>query len=227
MNRFIKKNITHFIHGFLALLPLIVTGYVVFFLMSIISGFTDRVLKLLPDFIKNVDILRVTIEGISVVGMFFAIVFIGIFIKTVVGSKILKMIDGFFEKVPGLNRIYNATKQVAEVFRTGNRQFFTEPVLVQYPSPGIWAVAFNTGAVGEAFIKIGHSKSYTVFIPTTPNPTSGFLAVVREDQIQKLDITVEDAIKMILTGGMVKISTGSTEQMKTDYNIIDTPQKEN
>lgn len=227
MNRFIKKNITHFIHGLLALLPLIVTGYVVLLLMSFIRGFTDRVLKLLPGFISDIDILRITIEGISVVGMFFAIVFIGIFIKTVVGSKILKMIDGFFEKVPGLNRIYNATKQVAEVFRSGNRQFFTEPVLVQYPSPGIWAVAFNTGEVGEAFVKLGHEKSYTVFIPTTPNPTSGFLAVVREEQIKKLDISVEDAIKMILTGGMVKNNAGHDELLKTGYKPFETSQREN
>ncbi len=224
MNRFVKKNINHFIHGFLALLPLMVTGYVVFLLMSFGSGFTDRVLKILPDFISDSDILRIVIEGISVIGMFFSIVFIGIFIKTVVGSKILKMIDGFFEKVPGLNRIYAATKQVAEVLRSGNSQFFTEPVLVQYPSPGIWAVAFNTGEVGEVFIKAGHAKSYTVFIPTTPNPTSGFLAVVREDQIKKLDITVEDAIKMILTGGMVKSNTGQSEQKKTDYKSFETPQ---
>lgn len=226
MNRFVKKNITHFIHGLLALLPLIVSGYVVLLLISFIRGFTDRVLKLLPDFINDIDILRITIEVISVAGIFFAIVFIGIFIKTVIGSKILKMIDEFFEKVPGLNRIYNATKQVAEVLRSGNRQFFTEPVLVQYPSPGIWAVAFNTGEVGEAFEKLGHPKSYTVFIPTTPNPTSGFLAVMREDQIKKLDISVEDAIKMILTGGMVKSSAGQKEQMKTDYKIFQTPQNE-
>ncbi len=87
-------------------------------------------------------------------GIFFAGVFIGIFIKTVLWSKILKMIDGFYEKLSGINRIYSATKQVAEVFRSGNRQFFTEPVLVKYPSPVIWAVAFNTGeksVLGDKF----------------------------------------------------------------------------
>lgn len=207
MNRFLKKNITHFIQGLLALLPLIVTGYVVFLLMSFVSGFTDRVLKLLPGFISDIGVLRITIECISVAIVFFAIMFFGIFVRTVIGSKILTMIDSFFEKLPGLNRIYNATKQVAEIFRSGDRQFFTEPVLVQYPSPGIWAVAFNTGEVGEAFKKMGHVKSYTVFIPTTPNPTSGFLAVIPEDKIRKLDIPVEDAIKLILTGGMVKNSS--------------------
>ena len=100
-------------------------------------------------------------------------------------------------------------------------------MLVQYPSPGIWAVAFNTGEVGEAFVKLGHEKSYTVFITTTPNPTSGFLAVVREEQIKKLDISVEDAIKMILTGGMVKNNAGHDELLKTGYKPFETSQKEN
>ncbi|HEX3020742.1 MAG TPA: DUF502 domain-containing protein [Chitinispirillaceae bacterium] len=216
MNRYIKKKITYFIQGLLALLPLLVTGYVVYFLISFINGFTNRIIVLLPDFIRDISTFRITIEGICVAFAFLSIMFFGMLVRTVIGSKILKMIDDFFEKVPGLNRIYDATKQVAEIFRSGNRQFFTEPVLVQYPSPGIWAVAFNTGEVSQTF-KDGYSdKSYTVFIPTTPNPTSGFLAIMREDQIRKLNISVEDAIKMILTGGMVKNSSGVSQKIAID-----------
>lgn len=201
-----KRVVTYFIQGLLSLLPLLVTGYVVFLLFSIVRGLAEHVMVLLPQSISNIGFIRIALQGIFVGLVFLSIVIFGMIVSTMVGTKILKMVDNFFAKVPGLNRIYKATKQVAEVFRSGKKQFFTHPVLVQYPSPGIWAVAFNTGDASEMCSHEGRGKFYTVFIPTTPNPTSGFLAIVNQDQIRKLDITVEDAIKLILTGGMVKTS---------------------
>lgn len=199
-----KKVITYFFQGLLALLPLIVTGYVAFLVLSIVKGLAGNVLGLLPESLRDIGLIYALLEGLFIVAIFLAVVFFGMIVGTMVGSNILKLVDGFFAKVPGLNKIYDATKQVAGIFSSGKKQFFTQPVLVQYPSPGIWAVAFNTGEAGEIYKEEGKGISYTVFIPTTPNPTSGFLAIVHEDQIKKIDISVEDAIKLILTGGMVK-----------------------
>jgi len=89
---------------------------VAYLLISFIRGFTDRILNYLPGFISEIDILRFAIEEISVAGIFFAIVYIGIFIKTVLGSKILKMIDGFYEKLSGIKRIYSIQNRWQKFF---------------------------------------------------------------------------------------------------------------
>jgi uncharacterized membrane protein len=119
-----------------------------------------------------------------------------------IGKAALGWVDAFFGRVPVINSVYTSTRQVVDVFRSGKRQLFTNPVLAEYPSPGIWSLGFNTGEMEDAGILDG-GKRYTIFIPQTP-PTGGFLAVLSEKQIRRLNISAEDAIKMILTGGMVK-----------------------
>ncbi|MBN1308254.1 MAG: DUF502 domain-containing protein [Chitinispirillaceae bacterium] len=209
MKNMLRKAVTLFIQGFLALLPLIVSIYVILFLFSFVEGAAEQAIIMLPATLGRLQVVRFIIQLVLMALLFFAIVFFGIFIRTVVGSSLMKWIDGFFNRMPGLNTIYFSTKQVVDVFRSGKKQFFTHPVLVEYPSPGIWSIGFNTGELAEnGLFTVDHKKRFTVFIPTTPNPTSGFLAVLTEDKIRQLNVTVEDAIKMILTGGMVKWDMG-------------------
>ena len=146
--------------------------------------------------------------AVAVVVVFAAVMFFGIVIRTVIGSALLRWVDGLFKNVPGLSTIYFSTKQVVDIVRPGKKQFFTHPVMVEYPSSDIWAIGFNTGELkSNGFSNADMKKRYTVFIPTTPNPTSGFLAVLPEDKIYKLDVSAEDAVKMILTGGIIKTPT--------------------
>ena len=204
MRTIVKKTITLFVQGLLTLLPLLVTIYVLYLVISFVEGLADNLLGILPDEVSRMWGVRGILKGMAIVVFFSFITFFGLMMRTVLGKALVKWMDAFFEKLPGLNSVYAATHQVVDVFRSGKKQFFTNPVLAEYPSAGIWSMGFNTGEMEEARIVDDRQKRFTIFIPTTPNPTSGFLAVLSESQIRKLDITVEDAIKMILTGGMVK-----------------------
>jgi uncharacterized membrane protein len=198
-----RKALSSFIQGLLALLPLLVCGWAVLFVVRFIEGIADNILVLFPREINELRFLRFLIELISAASLFIGISIFGIVVRTVLGKSLLRFIENFFAQIPGLNRIYRSTKQTVEIIWSGKNKFLTRPVLVEYPSPGIWAVAFNTGDAGQAFDRNGRKYS-TVFIPTTPNPTSGFLAVIPSEKLSPLDISTEEAIRMILTGGIVK-----------------------
>ncbi|MBU4485284.1 MAG: DUF502 domain-containing protein, partial [Candidatus Delongbacteria bacterium] len=117
---------------------------------------------------------------------------------------ILSLTDSFFMKIPGLRPIYKAVRQIIESFSSSKKSFFSNPVLIEYPSKGIWTIGFNTGEVPNDFNPFPETKRYSVFIPTTPNPTSGFLMIVSEEQIRPLEMKTEKAMQFLLTGGVVK-----------------------
>ncbi|NLG16860.1 MAG: DUF502 domain-containing protein [Fibrobacter sp.] len=200
-----RKVFTYFLQGLMALLPLIVSGYLLVFLFKLVEDLLQNVLIFLPRAYRDIPLVVITSEVIAALILFSLMVFIGFIVKSIIGKAFLQGLDSLFIAIPGLNTIYNAVRQVIDLFLVKKDSFFTKPCLVEYPSPGIWAVAFNTGEMSDNHPS-GNSgqKFYTVFIPTTPNPTSGFLAVLPQEKIHPLNISVEEAVKMILTGGMIK-----------------------
>jgi len=204
MKKVIKKIGTLFLQGFLPLLPVLVTLYAMYLIFSFVDGMAESVLYMLLGDLSGMYGIDLLFKCIVIILIFVSVAFFGIFIRTMVGKALLGWLDTVFTKLPGLNSIYSATRQVVDIFRSGKKQFFTNPVLVEYPSSGIWSIGFNTGEFYDRQNGEKSLKRYTVFIPTTPNPTSGFLAIVTQKQLQMLDLSVEDAIKMILTGGIVK-----------------------
>ncbi len=200
-----RKVFTYFLQGLFALLPLIVSGYLLVFLFKLVENLLKNVMIFLPRAYRDIPLVVITSEVIAALILFSVMVFIGFIVKSIIGKAFLQSLDSLFVAIPGLNTIYNAVRQVIDLFLVKKDSFFTKPVLVEYPSPGIWAVAFNTGEMPDNYPSGNPGqKFYTVFIPTTPNPTSGFLAVLPSEKIHHLNISVEEAVKMILTGGMVK-----------------------
>ena len=199
----LKKFPSLFIQGFFALLPVIVTVYSAIVIFGFFNNIGDIIISLLPDFLTR-NVIIIFLLKIFLIAFFVCfLAFFGLLVRSIIGKGLLKMAKSFFGLIPGLNVVYKATEQVVAVLTSEKKSFFRKPVLVEYPSPGIWAIAFNTGEVRIAKAN-GDLKRYTIFIPTTPNPTSGFLAVLTEDKIRDLDMSAEDAIKLILTGGIVK-----------------------
>jgi uncharacterized membrane protein len=204
MKKFIQKLISYFLQGLLALLPLIIIGYIVFLLFIIIQNILDSIFILLPQKYKTIPNIQIILKSLTVFALLSTIFVTGVLLKTIIGRAIIKIIDSVINTIPGLNTIYRAVKQVVDIFFIKKHRFLIKPVLVEYPSQGIWVVAFITG---EAEIKLAPNQKEnfkTVFIPTTPNPTSGFLSIVPESRIKLLDISLEDAIKLVLTGGIAK-----------------------
>jgi len=199
----IRRFPTLLVQGFFALLPLIVTLYTGILAFRLVENVVDNVLSLFPKVLQEDFFFVIAVEAISVVVFIAFLIFFGYLTRSLAGKAIVKSIKAFFSFIPGLNSVYGAAEQVVAVLSGEKKNFFQHPVLVEYPSPGIWAIAFNTGEI-DTKDSLTKQRRYTIFIPTTPNPTSGFLAVVTEEKIREFDISAEDAIKLILTGGIVK-----------------------
>lgn len=198
-----KKISTLLLNGFLALLPLGVTFYIGNIIFKSIKEIMVLILPYFPDGFKDNRILFFIVVLGTVLSFLILLSVFGLLLKTIIGKAILKFIRSIFLFIPGLSSIYKATEQVASIMSNEKNNFFSHPILVEYPSAGIWTIAFNTGEI-DVSSTLDKQIRYTVFIPTTPNPTSGFLAIMTKDKIKEFNIPAEDAIKLILTGGIVK-----------------------
>ncbi len=204
MKKFFKGAFSFFIQGLLALLPLFVSIWVFMFVFRFIEGIMDNVFVFIPAEYLETKSMIYLIKAVSFVTLVALITLFGIFVRTVFGRVLLSVTDSFFMHIPGLRPIYKAVRQVIESFSSNKKSFFSNPVLVEYPSQGIWTIGFNTGEVTADFKPEPEEKRFSVFIPTTPNPTSGFLMIVTENQIRPLNMKTDRAMQFLLTGGVVK-----------------------
>ena len=187
------------------LLPAIATILVVFWSFSSVSNVTDKMLFFLPSRITH----RGAGEGPmywywSLAALALAVLLIslvGRLTRYYVGKKLVELLDRALLNVPLLNKIYLTIKQVNEAF-TSNKSSFKQVVLVEFPRPGMRAVGFVTGELDES-LRRDDQKILNVFIPTTPNPTSGFLVLARESEVTKLDMSVAEGIKFIVSLGSI------------------------
>lgn len=143
------------------------------------------------------------IPGIGVVATIALIFLIGLFTTNWAGRKLWDIGEWVVVQIPVIRSVYTGAKQVIETFVTNSDQAFSKVVMLEYPRKGIYCLAFITGSTkGEIHLKTG--KEFTnIFLPTTPNPTSGFFLMVPDEDLTELDMSVEDGIKMIVSGGVV------------------------
>ncbi len=191
----IKKNL---VAGILIILPISITFYIVFLLVRVV----DRILGVLPPKYNPQTYLPFNIPG---VGVFFAVIIIfmvGLLARNYIGSKLIEFWENMVNKIPFIRTIYVAIKQLGETIFTKKEKDFKRVVLIEYPRKGVFTLAFTTGR-GEGEIQEKTKRRVlNIFVPTTPNPTSGFYLLVPEDEIKFLDMGVEDAFKLIISGGM-------------------------
>jgi len=146
----------------------------------------------------------INVRGVGVVFFLIFTVFVGWVAKGLIGRSLIAWGESLVDRMPIVRSIYNGVKQVAETVFSQTEAKFDKACLIQYPRPGIWAVGFvSTPAKGEILAKLPADKVLTVFLPTTPNPTSGFLLYVPKEDVVFLDMTVEDAAKLIISAGLV------------------------
>tara|TARA_S200000501_G_scaffold118617_1_gene111398 strand:- start:84 stop:701 length:618 start_codon:yes stop_codon:yes gene_type:complete len=198
-----KKNIkkkslalvlrNYFITGVVVLIPIGFTLYLSKFLISLSS-------KIIPENINPNNYLPYAIPGIEIIISILFITFVGGLSLSFFGKKILKVIDDLFKRIPLLRTIYSAISQMTETFSNKDSEK-KSVVLIEYPRKGVWAVGFatkeNTGEMADKTKK----KLINVFVPTTPNPTSGFLLMFPIDEVIYLNMTFEEASKFIVSAG--------------------------
>jgi len=196
----LKKIIKgYFITGLLVTLPISITVYIIWFLIKAM----DSVFKFIPAKYLPEAYIDITIPGMGLVSMVILVLIVGLFTRNFIGRKIFGYWENAVERIPLVRIIYIGVKQLLEALFSSNNESFKKAALVEYPRRGIYVIGFITGeSKGEVQDKTSHNM-INVFIPTTPNPTSGFYILVPENDLTILDMSVEEAFKLIISGGII------------------------
>ena len=197
-SRFIRFR-NAFFSGALLLAPLIITILAFNWVIDAVGGtFRPLYEHSLPQVLQRIpfllDFFATGVVVLLVTGL-------GYLSNYVFGKYFLRVGESAIQRIPGVGAVYNSVKQVVATFGTQNRNLFSKVVLVEYPRKGIWTLGFLTNKQqGEAQSLVG-TEMWTVFVPTTPNPTSGFILMIPRHDIVELEMSVGDGMKMIISGG--------------------------
>lgn len=187
----------YFIAGLLVWLPILITYVVVRFIVQLMDG----TLALLPTQYQPDQLLGMHIPGLGLVFTLLILFITGLLITNFVGHKIMGYSEKVLGQIPLVRSIYAATKQVLHAIFQPTSQSFRKVLLIEYPRRGLWSIAFQTS---DKFTDVPvNGDTIAVFIPTTPNPTSGFMLFVPKTDIIELDISVEEALRMVISLGVV------------------------
>jgi uncharacterized membrane protein len=188
--------------GLVVALPLFVTIYGI---TAIVGFFDEKIIGLIPDaWVTNIWVkLFLTLPGLGLIFVIISLTILGSFAQNFIGRAVLRAGERLLDRVPVVSNVYNFMKQIVTAVASQNDRTFKEVCLIEYPRPGLWAAAFVTSDLtGSPGDKLGEGY-VCVFVPTTPNPTSGFLLFVKREDIIILDMTPEEGAKMVISGGMV------------------------
>jgi uncharacterized membrane protein len=190
----------YFLAGILVTAPLGITGY----LAWIIIGFIDHsVTPLVPEQYNPETYLPFSLPGLGVLILIVALTLIGALTAGLLGRLLVHTGERLLNRMPVIRSFYSALKQIFQTVLAQQSNAFREAVLVEYPRRGIWAIAFITGTTQGEVQNLTKQETVNIFLPTTPNPTSGFLLFVPKDDVVSLNMSVEEAIKMVISGGIV------------------------
>ena len=189
----------YLIAGLLLWLPLGVTILVIRLLVSTM----DQTLLLLPEHLRPDALLGVHIPGLGLVLAVLIVLVTGILVANLFGRRLLALWEGLLSRIPLVRSIYSAVKQLAETMFSSGGQTYRKVLLIEYPRRGAWTLALQTGTgVGEAQEKTGR-EVVNVYVPTTPNPTSGFFLMLPREEVIELDMSIDEGLKMIISMGVV------------------------
>jgi len=207
----------YLIAGLLVWVPLGVTVMVIKLLVDIM----DQTLLLLPEPYRPDNLLGFHVPGIGVVLSVIIVMGTGVVVANLFGRKLVQLWENILARIPLVRSIYASVKQILEtVFSSG--QAFRKVLLIEYPRKGLWTLAFQSGTTrGEAQAKTG-VEVVNVFIPTTPNPTSGFFIMVPREDVVELDMNVDDGLKMIISAGVV-VPEWKAAEAKNDPKAMSAP----
>lgn len=193
--------------GLAIVLPGVVSIGALLWLFGTVAKLTDTLLIFLPRKLTHEELGQGAMywywSVAAIVLAVFLIGLVGLLARNYFGKRTIEWVDSALLRIPLLNKIYSATKQVNDAFSTSNKNAFRTVVLVEFPHPGSYSMGFLTTEQQEAVRPRSGEKLVGVFVPTTPNPTSGFLLLVTEDKITKLDMSVADGVKYIISLGSI------------------------
>ncbi|MBN8443289.1 MAG: DUF502 domain-containing protein [Thauera sp.] len=189
----------YFITGLLIWIPLAIT----FMVLAWIVGTLDQIILLLPNGIHPREIFGFNIPGLGVVMSLLIVLATGLIAANVLGQKVVQLWEAMLSRIPVVKSIYSSVKQVSDTLFSSSGQAFRQALLVQYPREGSWTIAFLTGKPGGDAAQHLPGDFVSVYVPTTPNPTSGFFLMMPRKDVIELEMSVDEALKYIISMGVV------------------------
>ena len=205
----------YIITGLLIWVPLGITIFVVKLLVDLM----DRTIVLLPPAWRPDVLFGFDIPGLGIVISAIVIFVTGFFLTNFVGRRLILIWEKLLDRIPLVRSIYSSVKQVTHTILSSDGDTFNEVLLIEYPRKGIWTLCFKTSDSPKSFDKITGEDLVTVFVPTTPNPTSGFILFVPRSEVTKIDLDVEDALKLVMSLGVVTPDSNGKNKAITDKVI--------
>ena len=194
-----KRLRRYIVAGILVWLPIGVT----IFLVRLLIGLLDRTLVLIPQKYRPEEILGFAIPGLGIVLTVVLLLITGVLAANIVGKSMVGLWESMLERIPVVRSVYSAAKNFTEIVFSDSGQSFKKVLLIEYPRKGLYSLAFQTSSkLGEVQGRTGEDVICT-FVPTTPNPTSGFIIIVPRKDVIELDMEVDEALKMIISLGVV------------------------
>ena len=203
----------YFLAGVLVTAPLGLTGLLSWWFIDFVD---EKITPLIPDRYNPETYLPFGIPGLGLLVLLIAVTLIGALTAGLIGRWLLQTGERVLNRMPVVRSIYSAIKQIFETVLAQQSNAFREAVLVEYPRRGIWAIGFITGTTKGEVQNLTEEETVNIFLPTTPNPTSGFLLFVPKSDVVPLGMSVEEAVKMVISGGIV---TPPDRRSKKEQNI--------
>ncbi|MCF7521197.1 DUF502 domain-containing protein [Neisseria sp. ZJ106] len=191
----------YLITGVLVWLPIVVTIWVITYIVSA----SDQLINLLPQQWQPKQVFGFNLPGLGVIVAVVVLFVTGLFAANVLGKRIISLWDSVLGRIPVVKSIYSSVKKVSESLLSDSSRSFKTPVLVPFPQPDIWTVAFVSGNIPtEVAAALPESEYVSVYVPTTPNPTGGYYIMVKKSDVRPLDMSVDEALKYVISLGMVQ-----------------------
>ncbi|GHA74436.1 membrane protein [Formosimonas limnophila] len=202
----------YLVTGIFVWVPIIITvaviGWGVGVLQGIFTSVVDAIASVLPAAMQDEFLNIKNIPGLGVILVILLLFTTGMMAANFLGQWFLKVLDQLLSRIPIVKSVYGSVKQVSDTLFSSNGQAFRQALLVQYPRAGVWTVAFQTGSPsGDVAAKLPED-CLSVYVPTTPNPTSGFFLIMKKTDVVELDMSVDEALKYIISMGVVSPNDG-------------------
>jgi uncharacterized membrane protein len=189
----------YLITGLLIWIPLVITLWV----LKLIVDTLDQSLLLLPEQWRTEGFIGVHIPGLGVILTLVIVFATGVFATNFFGAQLVQLWHGILHRIPVVNSIYSSVKQISDTLFSSSGQAFRKALLVEWPRPGMWTIAFLTGTPGGDVANHLEGDYVSVYVPTTPNPTGGYFVMLPRKDVIELDMTVDEALKYIISMGVV------------------------
>ncbi len=194
----------YFLTGLVVAAPITITIFLTYTFITVVDDWVERIL---PPRYDPSTYLPFSVPGLGVIIVFVALVLLGAFTANVFGRTLLRLGESIFHSTPIVRTVYMTLKQIFETVASQSASSFKQVALIEYPRKGIWAIAFVTsetrGQISQRLTELGEHDPVALFLPTTPNPTSGFLLYVPRKDVILLDMTVEQGAKLVISAGLV------------------------